>query len=102
MAQCSISTHACKMQLLLDKHQNMDGIGMETGVTVTCTPSSVPFLPSSFQEGCPPRCYITIVMPCMIQRSLLCHEWTLLWYVLRYNGPYGHLGLIGYLGVDTQ
>jgi hypothetical protein len=21
---------------------------------------------------------------------------------LRYNGPYGHLGLIGYLGVDTQ
>jgi hypothetical protein len=21
---------------------------------------------------------------------------------LQYNGPYGHLGLIGYLGVDTQ
>lgn len=33
MAQCSISMHACKMQLLLYKHQNTDGIGMETGAT---------------------------------------------------------------------
>jgi hypothetical protein len=37
--------------------------------------------PSSFQEGCPLRCFTTVVMPYTIQKPLLCYEWTLLWYV---------------------
>jgi hypothetical protein len=32
MAQCSISVHVYKMKPLLDKHQNTDGISMETGM----------------------------------------------------------------------
>jgi hypothetical protein len=55
------------------------------GGTVTCAPSSssllFPLSVTITPRGLSSASYTTVVMPYMIQRFLLCYEWTLLWYV---------------------
>jgi hypothetical protein len=64
-----------------------------TSHSVTCAP------PSPFSHHHSKRAVLCVDMPYTIQKDSFVLRMDIVVILLRYNGPYGHLGLIGYPGL---